>query len=89
MILSMTGYGKCTAEYQGKRITAEIKSLNSKSLDLTTRVAPIYREREMEIRSVIARRLERGKVDFSLWVERDEAQEAARINLPLAMSYKQ
>ena len=85
----MTGYGKCTAEYQGKRITAEIKSLNSKSLDLTTRVAPIYREREMEIRSVIARRLERGKVDFSLWVERDEAQEAARINLPLAMSYKQ
>ena len=85
----MTGYGKCTAEYQGKRITAEIKSLNSKSLDLTTRVAPIYREREMEIRSVIARRLERGKVDFSLWVERDEAQEAARINLPLARSYKQ
>ena len=50
MILSMTGYGKSVAEYEGKRITAEIRSLNSKALDLSTRVAPIYREREMEIR---------------------------------------
>lgn len=89
MILSMTGYGKCTAEYQGKRITAEIKSLNSKALDLSTRVAPIYREREMEVRALIARRLERGKVDFNLWVEQDQAQDAARINMPLAQAYKQ
>lgn len=89
MILSMTGYGKCTAEYQGKRITAEIKSLNSKALDLSTRMAPIYREREMEVRALIARRLERGKVDFSLWVEQDQAQDAARINMPLAQAYKQ
>lgn len=88
MILSMTGYGKCTAEYQGKRITAEIKSLNSKSLDLSARVAPLYREREMEIRALIARRLERGKVDFCLWVEQDQAQDAARINMPLAKAYR-
>ena len=84
----MTGYGKSVAEYKGKRITAEIRSLNSKALDLSTRVAPIYREREMEIRAVVSRRLERGKVDFSLWVEQDEAAEAARVNLPVAQAYK-
>lgn len=88
MILSMTGYGKSVAEYKGKRITAEIRSLNSKALDLSTRVAPIYREREMEIRAMVSRRLERGKVDFSLWVEQDEAAEAARVNLPVALAYK-
>ncbi|MCI7776803.1 MAG: YicC/YloC family endoribonuclease [Bacteroidaceae bacterium] len=88
MILSMTGYGKSVAEYEGKRITAEIRSLNSKALDLSTRVAPIYREREMEIRAMVSRRLERGKVDFSLWVEQDEAAEAARVNLPVAQAYK-
>ena len=86
MILSMTGYGKSVAEYKGKRITAEIRSLNSKALDLSTRVAPIYREREMEIRAMVSRRLERGKVDFSLWVEQDEAAEAARVNLPVAQA---
>ena len=75
----MTGYGKSVAEYEGKRITAEIRSLNSKALDLSTRVAPIYREREMEIRAMVSRRLERGKVDFSLWVEQDEAAEAAHV----------
>ncbi len=88
MMLSMTGYGKSVAEYEGKRITAEIRSLNSKALDLSTRVAPIYREREMEIRAMVSRRLERGKVDFSLWVEQDEAAEAARVNLPVALAYK-
>ena len=84
----MTGYGKSVAEYKGKRITAEIRSLNSKALDLSTRVAPIYREREMEIRAMVSRRLERGKVDFSLWVEQDEAAEAARVNQPVAQAYK-
>ena len=84
----MTGYDKSVAEYEGKRITAEIRSLNSKALDLSTRVAPIYREREMEIRAMVSRRLERGKVDFSLWVEQDEAAEAARVNLPVAQAYK-
>ena len=84
----MTGYGKSVAEYEGKRITAEIRSLNSKALDLSTRVAPIYREREMEIRAMVSRRLERGKVDFSLWVEQDEAAEPARVNLPVAQAYK-
>ena len=84
----MTGYGKSVAEYEGKRITAEIRSLNSKALDLSTRVAPIYREREMEIRAMVSRRLERGKVDFSRWVEQYGAAGAARVNLPVAQAYK-
>ena len=62
----MTGYGKATAEFQGKKISAEIKSLNSKALDLSTRVAPIYREKEMEVRSMVTQALERGKVEFEI-----------------------
>ena len=69
MILSMTGYGRTVAEYNGKKINIEIKSLNSKSLDLSTRIASLYREKEMEIRQKIQKRLTRGKVDFSLWIE--------------------
>lgn len=75
MIQSMTGYGKATAELTDKKINVEIKSLNSKSLDLSTRIAPLYREKEMEIRNEIAKVLERGKVDFSLWIERKDASE--------------
>ncbi len=68
MIQSMTGYGKTTAVVNGKKIHVEIKSLNSKALDLSTRIVPIYREKEMEIRAMISKMLERGKVDFSIWV---------------------
>ena len=88
MILSMTGYGKATAVFQGKKIVAEIKSLNSKALDLSTRVAPIYREKEMEIRGMIAAALERGKVDFSLYIEKDENQLASPINGVIAENYR-
>ena len=77
MIQSMTGYGKSTVEMPDKRINVEIKSLNSKALDLSARIAPPYREKEMEIRSEIARALERGKVDFSLWIEKKEGTELA------------
>jgi uncharacterized protein (TIGR00255 family) len=87
MILSMTGYGKASAEYCGKKITAEIKSVNSKALDLQTRIAPIYREKEMELRSIIAQQLERGKVDFSLYIERDDANAATPINRSVLKSY--
>ena len=72
MIQSMTGYGKATAELTEKKINVEIKSLNSKAMDLSVRIAPAYREKEMEIRNEISRTLERGKVDFSLWVEKKE-----------------
>ncbi len=76
----MTGYGKATAVVKGKKVHVEIKSLNSKVLDLSTRVAPLYREKEMEIRAMISRVLERGKVDFTIWVEKDGAQAATPIN---------
>lgn len=87
MILSMTGYGKASAEYRGKKITAEIKSVNSKAMDLQTRIAPIYREKEMELRSMISTTLERGKVDFSLYIERDDANAATPINRAVLKSY--
>ena len=70
MIQSMTGYGKATVELPDKKINVEIKSLNSKAMDLSARIAPLYREKEMEIRNEISRKLERGKVDFSLWIEK-------------------
>ena len=87
MILSMTGYGKASAEYQGKKITAEIRSLNSKALDLSTRLAPAYREKEMEIRGMIAQALERGKVEFNLWIEQTEGPAELPINAVLAEAY--
>ena len=89
MIQSMTGYGKTVVAYKGKKINVEIKSLNSKQLDLTTRIAPLYREKEMEIRQLIAERVVRGKVEFCIWIEKDAATEAAPVNLALMQSYYQ
>lgn len=83
----MTGYGKATATYGSKKICAEIKSLNSKALDLSTRIAPLYREKEMEIRTLIAQSLERGKVDFNLWIEEDASQQGSPINRALVENY--
>ena len=83
----MTGYGKASAIYNDKKITAEIKSLNSKALDLTARIAVCYREKEMELRAMISNTLLRGKVEFSLWVERDETEQPARLNAPLIKKY--
>lgn len=83
----MTGYGKSDASYKGKKIHAEIKSLNSKSLDLSTRVSPLYREKEMEIRQLLAKRLERGKVDFTLWVEKDDTAAGGCINAAAVANY--
>ena len=87
MIQSMTGYGKTVVAYKGKKINVEIKSLNSKQLDLTTRIAPLYREKEMEIRQLIAEQLQRGKVEFAIWIEKDASTEAAPVNTALMDSY--
>ena len=87
MIQSMTGYGKTIVAYKGKKINVEIKSLNSKQLDLTTRMAPLYREKEMEVRQLIAERVIRGKVEFAIWIEKDAATEAAPVNTTLMDSY--
>ena len=87
MIQSMTGYGKAVLTYKTKKINVEIKSLNSKSIDLTTRIAPIYREKEMEIRQLIIRQLERGKLDFAIWIEHEGGMEATPINAALVEDY--
>ena len=87
MIQSMTGYGKTVVAYKGKKINVEIKSLNSKQLDLTTRIAPLYREKEMEIRQMIAEQLQRGKVEFAIWIEKDATTEAVPVNTALMQSY--
>ena len=89
MILSMTGYGKAVVTYKEKKINVEIKSLNSKNFDLSTRIAPLYREKEMEVRQTLANLLERGKVDFSLWIEKDTTLDATPINAQLVKNYYQ
>ena len=89
MIQSMTGYGKAEAHCNGKKIHIEIKSLNSKALDLSARIAPLYREKEIEIRKYLAQALERGKVDFSIWVEKDADRQATLINPFVVSNYKQ
>ena len=87
MIQSMTGYGKSTVTYNDKKIIVEIKSLNSKALDVSARIAPLYREKEMEIRNMISKSLERGKVDFSLWIEKEASDAATPINAALLQNY--
>lgn len=86
MLLSMTGYGKATCEYANKKITVEVKSLNSKQMDINTRIAAVYREKELEIRNLITQQLERGKVDFALTVEENGAS-ATLINQAVVANY--
>ena len=87
MIQSMTGYGRAVVAYKEKKINVEIKSLNSKQLDLTTRIAPLYREKEMMIRQLIAERLMRGKVEFAVWIEKDESTMGSPVNTTLMDNY--
>ncbi|KXB45863.1 TIGR00255 family protein [Bacteroidales bacterium KA00344] len=87
MIQSMTGYGKSVVIYREKKINVEIKSLNSKNLDLSVRIAPLYREKEMEIRQKLAAALTRGKVDFSIWIEKATLVDATPINIALVENY--
>ena len=89
MIQSMTGYGKAVVTYKEKKINVEVKSLNSKQLDLNTRIAPLYREKEMEMRQMVAEALIRGKVDMNVWIEKDMAVDATPINAALVENYYQ
>ncbi|MDD6358274.1 MAG: YicC family protein [Bacteroidales bacterium] len=87
MILSMTGYGKAVGKYKNRQIVAEIRSLNSKQLDLSTKICNNYRSREIEIRNEIAKRVERGKVDFSLYIDSANSEVAPRINQQVVADY--
>lgn len=87
MIYSMTGYGKSVLQLPTKKVTIELKSLNSKSLDLNTRMPSIYREKELAIRKLLADNLERGKIDFSIYVEATAEDTSAQINTPVVKQY--
>ena len=88
MLQSMTGFGKCTVPFADKKIIAEIKSLNSKQMDISSRVSGVYREKDIEIRNVISKRLERGKVEFSLYYDASGQSAALQINAEAFKSYK-
>ena len=87
MIQSMTGYGKATAETGNRKVIVEIKSLNSKAMDISTKIIPAYRDKELDIRSRITAALERGKVDFSLYIDAAATSGAQAINVPVFKSY--
>ena len=83
----MTGYGKATAETGNRKVIVEIKSLNSKAMDISTRIIPAYRDKELDIRSRITAALERGKVDFSLYIDSTATSGAQVINTAVVMNY--
>jgi len=87
MIYSMTGYGKSVLQLPTKKVTVELKSLNSKSLDLNARMPSIYREKELSIRKLLADKLERGKIDFSIYVEATAEDTSTQINTPVVKQY--
>ncbi|MBC7494899.1 MAG: hypothetical protein H7221_07815, partial [Flavobacterium sp.] len=87
MIQSMTGFGKATMQLSHKKITVEIKSLNSKGLDLNVRVPTVYREMELAIRTQLSTALERGKIDFSLYVEAINDETTSKLNQSIINSY--
>ncbi|MBO7112722.1 MAG: YicC family protein [Bacteroidaceae bacterium] len=89
MIQSMTGYGKATAETGNRKVIVEIKSLNSKAMDISTKIIPAYRDKELDIRSRITAALERGKVDFSLYIDAANTSGAQTINQAVFNSYLQ
>ncbi|OEK09518.1 YicC family protein [Flavivirga aquatica] len=87
MIYSMTGYGKSVLQLPTKKITIELKSLNSKNLDLNTRMPSIYREKELTVRKLLANKLTRGKIDFSIYVEATAEDSSTQINTPVVKQY--
>jgi uncharacterized protein (TIGR00255 family) len=87
MLKSMTGFGKATAELENKTLSVEIRSVNSKSLDLNMRMSGRYRDKDQEFRSEIARRLERGKIDIAIYTESIGVSKSSSINIPLAKAY--
>ncbi len=87
MIQSMTGFGKASKQLSNKKITVEVKSLNSKGLDLNVRMPSVYREMELGLRNVISQKLERGKVDFSIYIEVTGEETSSRINVPIVKGY--
>ena len=89
MILSMTGFGRSTAHLNNKKTTVEVKSLNSKQLDLSVRLPQVYREMELELRKVVSQALLRGKVEMTVGCETDGTAASSQLNAPMLLQYKQ
>ncbi|RZJ68098.1 MAG: YicC family protein [Flavobacterium sp.] len=87
MIQSMTGFGKATLQLPTKKITVEIKSLNSKGLDLNVRMPSVYREMELGLRTQLSNALERGKIDFAIYIENTTEQTSTKVNVPIVKAY--
>lgn len=87
MVKSMTGFGKTTVEIGNKKVMIEIKSLNSKQLDLNLRMPNLYKEKEMDVRGMVKERLDRGKVDVSIYFDNSEGDKDVQINKPVVMQY--
>ncbi len=83
----MTGFGKATLQLPNKKVTVEVKSLNSKGLDLNVRIPSVYREMELDLRNQISNTLERGKIDFSLFIENTAEQTSTKVNVPIVKAY--
>ncbi|MFA6819792.1 MAG: YicC/YloC family endoribonuclease [Bacteroidaceae bacterium] len=87
MVLSMTGFGKAETSFEEKKIHVEIKSLNSKNMDISTHIAPMFFEKDLEIRSLLTERLQRGKVDFNLWIEDVNLTQSTTLNKNVIAHY--
>lgn len=87
MVQSMTGFGKATCEFGNKKIVVEVKSLNSKQLDLSTRISNLYREKDIEVRTELAQQLERGKIDCALYIDNSAKESVSQINQSVLTAY--
>lgn len=87
MLVSMTGYGKASCEIENKKLTIEVKSLNSKQLDINSRIPGFYKEKEIEIRNLISRKIVRGKIDFNLYAEVTNTDNSSIINVDIVRTY--
>jgi len=87
MIISMTGFGRQVLEYNNKKVSVDVKSLNSKTADINTRIPGYYKEKELEIRKLISSKLKRGKVDFCMFVELNGTESVTQINEETLMNY--
>jgi len=87
MLVSMTGFGRAVTEYNNKKISIDVKSLNSKTTDINTRIPGYYKEKELEIRRLISQDLQRGKIDFCMFVELNGAENTNQFNTELVLNY--
>ncbi len=89
MLKSMTGFGKAVNEFENKKITVEIKSLNSKQADINAKIPSLYKEKEMELRNMLTKALNRGKIELSVWIDQNEAEKNIQLNQAVIKNYHQ